>query len=210
MFTGIVETMGRIESVVEADGARTFEILGDTWVGEVSVGDSIAVDGACLTVESTDAPRFTVTAVETTLKRTRAGSYQSGTPVNLERAARIGDRLDGHFVTGHVDALGRCSSVEMRGTERLVRFEIPEDIDHLTLHRGSITINGVSLTVAEGPENGIIGIAVIPHTWEHTNLSVLRPGDLVNVEADLIGKYVGRMLASGRPGAPTAIPRDRS
>ena len=150
------------------------------------------------------------------LNLTLAGNYRPGVRVNLERALRMGSRLDGHLVQGHVDGLGRLESVMERGAEHHLHFSIPQDVARVTIPRGSLTINGVSLTVADGPTDepsevgaeprSRVGIAVIPHTWEQTNLSELRSGDPVNLEADLIGKYVGSMVAPYRPGVATTPP----
>lgn len=199
MFSGIIETVGTIRRVEPGEGATRFLIDAPVIAGELGLGDSVAVDGACLTVESLHDAGFAVTAVATTLSRTVAGAYQEGTKVNLERALRVGDRLDGHLVQGHVDGVGALRSREERADDVRFTFTIPADVARTTLPRGSITLNGVSLTVAEGPggEGGDqVGVALIPFTLEATNLGHLAPGDAVNVEADLIGKYVGRMVAS--------------
>jgi len=199
MFTGIVEDLGRIVGRIQEGGAATFWIEAGPWVEELTVGDSVAVDGACLTVEEATAHRFRVTAIETTLARTIAGEYSVGRTVNLERALRVGSRLDGHWVQGHVDGVGSLQSREQRGTEWFLSVAIPDSVESVTIARGSITINGVSLTVAERPCEGVVGVAIIPHTWTHTNLGALPVGSALNLEGDLIGKYVGRMLAPHLP-----------
>lgn len=200
MFSGIIESLGTIVGVEAKEGAATLTIRCDDLAGELALGDSVAVDGACLTVESRSGREFSVTAVATTLDRTIAGTYNEGTIVNLERALRVGDRLDGHFVQGHVDGVARLVDVDRRGSDVKLHFDVPAEIAKTTLNKGSITLNGVSLTVADGPagpDGNRIGVAVIPFTLGKTNLSTLKPNDVVNVEADLIGKYVGRMVASG-------------
>lgn len=199
MFSGIVETVGTIRKVEPGEGATGFLIGAPNIAGQLELGDSVAIDGACMTVESLAEGAFAVTAVATTLDRTIAASYAVGTSVNLERALRVGDRLDGHFVQGHVDGVGVLRSRQESARDVRFTFTIPEDIARMTLPRGSITLNGVSLTVAEGPGgegDRHVGVALIPFTLEATNLGDLTPGDAVNVEGDLIGKYVGRMVAS--------------
>ncbi len=204
MFSGIVETLGHVTQRVALEGATRFTIEAADIVESLRPGDSVAVDGACLTVESVDGPQFAVTAVATTLQRTIANSYAAGCRVNLERALRVGDRLDGHFVQGHVDGIGTLLDIHRDGADVRLKFGVPADVARATIEKGSITLNGVSLTVAGGPggEGGVeVTIAAIPFTLEHTNLGQLAPGDVVNVEGDLIGKYVGRMVALGQSPA---------
>ena len=189
MFTGLVEAVGRVDRVSEGSGGRTIAIAAP-FVDELSVGQSIAVDGACLTVTGLDGPRFEVTAVPATLERTVAGRYGEGTPVNLERALRVGARLDGHLVQGHVDGLATYLGQAEGIDGRRLRFRLPEAVARVTIPQGSITLSGISLTVAAIEEPSVCTVAIIPHTWEQTNLSSLSPGDAVNVEGDLIGKYV--------------------
>ncbi len=195
MFTGIVESVGRIVDVREEDGARRIRIRsGASFLEGVEVGDSISVDGACLTPVAVEEEEFAVQAVGTTLSRTIAGAYRAGMAVNLERALALGGRLDGHLVQGHVDGVGRLASVRGEGGRRLVEFSIPAEVHRLSLAHGSIALNGVSLTVNRLLEDDRVEVAVIPHTWSHTNFSELEPGARVNVEGDLIGKYVGKLL----------------
>ena len=162
----------------------------------------MAVDGTCLTVAALEAATFSVDVVPATLARTTAGGYQAGTPVNLERALRLGDRLGGHLVQGHVDGVGslvtRTDPAPDEGA-RLLTFRIPFEVARATILHGSITLNGVSLTVSELPGPDLVRIAIVPFTWEHTNLAALAPGAPVNVEADLIGKYVGKLLSVHTP-----------
>ena len=196
MFTGIVEAMGTVASVGELEGGRTIVIDAPPSVLEdLDVGGSIAVDGCCLTAVEVAEGSFRVEAIGTTLSRTVVARYHPGTRVNLERAVRVGDRLDGHIVQGHVDGLGELLRVEDAGEYRLMDFRIPDEVDRLTVLHGSIAINGVSFTVNALPEPGVCQVGVIPHTWEVTNLQFLEPGHPVNLEGDLIGKFVGRMLA---------------
>ncbi len=203
MFTGVVEVVGVVRKTEERDTTRRIRIGVPEWAGELQPGSSVAVDGACLTAVEVDEEGFSLDAVGTTLSRTVAGDYRPGTRVNLERAMPLGDRLEGHLVQGHVDGVGRLLDVRREGEYRLMDFEIPEEVAAFTLLHGSIALNGVSLTVnALSKENGC-QVAIIPFTWKHTNLGDLQPGDRVNVEGDLIGKYVGKMLghtASEGPG----------
>jgi len=194
MFTGIVEAQGRIRSVVDRDTTRRFAIECPE-LGEVVPGDSVAVDGACLTATDVHATGFSVDVVGTTLARTIAGGYGEGTTVNLERALRMGDRLGGHLVQGHVDGVGTLLDRVRDGEFWTLAVRVPEDVAAQTIPRGSITLNGVSLTVAELEDDGVCRIGLIPYTFHHTNLGSLPPGSPLNVEGDLIGKYVGRMLA---------------
>lgn len=194
MFTGIIERIGHIEAVEDTEQGRRLRIGVRGFVPPLPVpGDSISVDGACLTVVRIDAEGFEVDVIGTTLSRTIAGGYRVGTEVNLERAMRLGDRLDGHLVQGHVDGIGSLLSVSREGTWYRLRFAIPGEITSRTILHGSIAISGTSLTVnALGDRWCEVGI--IPHTWEHTTLSGLAPGDRINVEGDMIGKYVARLV----------------
>jgi riboflavin synthase len=200
MFTGIVEAVGTVVGLEEGSSTRRLVVeVASSFLEDVVPGASIAVDGACLTPTQVEEDRFTVEAIGTTLSRTIAGGYGRGTRVNLERALALGGRLDGHLVQGHVDGIGHLSSVREDGEFWRLVFHVPRAIWNLTLLHGSIALNGVSLTVnalGSAPE---LEVGIIPHTWAHTNLSHLSPGDPVNVEGDLIGKYVGRLLAQGLP-----------
>ena len=202
MFTGIVERSGEIRGVDDLETTRRFRIVVPGWGSELSLGDSVAVDGACLTVTEVAVDSFAVDVIGTTLDRTIAGRYAEGTRVNLERALVMGDRIDGHLVQGHVDGVGSLIKCEKDGEFWLMDFGLPAEVAEQTVGRGSIALNGVSLTVAELLGDGACRIGVIPYTFEHTNLGRLTPGDPVNVEGDLIGKYVGRMLANRGESGP--------
>jgi riboflavin synthase len=195
MFTGIIEATGRIGRTEDLATTRRFVIDAPAFAGELSPGESIAVDGACLTAVQADAGTFAVDVIGTTLERTIAGRYAEGTAVNLERAMRMGDRLDGHMVQGHVDGVGHLIQSRQDGEYWLMDFRIPADVAGITILHGSIALNGVSLTVSDIPEEEVVRIGIIPFTHAHTNLGTLRAGEPVNVEGDLIGKYVGRILA---------------
>jgi riboflavin synthase len=209
MFTGLVQSVGTITEAREMVGARRVSISAPGLAADLAIGESIAVDGACLTVVEVGKDVFSAEVVSSTLSRTVAGAYHPGVRVNLERAAVLGDRLGGHLVQGHVDGLGVLLGVTQQGETRLLDFRMPPAIQELTILHGSIAINGVSLTVNAVSEIGC-QVAVIPHTWQHTNLRNLRRGEAVNVETDMIGKYVAKLLAPWRPPrpAPSATPSE--
>ncbi len=195
MFTGIIEATGRIAEALDLDTTRRFRIEALALSGALEPGDSVAVDGACLTAVAVDRAVFDVDVIGTTLERTIAGRYRAGARVNLERAMCLGARLDGHLVQGHVDGVGRLEATRADGEYWLMDFRIPAEVAQTTILHGSIALNGVSLTVSGMPGPDLVRIGIIPFTWEHTNFGTLAPGDGVNVEGDLIGKYVGRILA---------------
>ena len=190
MFTGLVERTGQISAVGELKQAREFTITMPDWNDQLSLGESIAIDGICLTVAELIDDGFRVHAVQATLDRTTAGEWEAGRLVNLERSLRAGDRLGGHIVQGHVDATGTVEKLQRVGESMQMDVMMPEVVAEITVLHGSITIDGVSLTVSELPEDDVARIALIPHTWNHTNLSRLVPGERVNLEGDLIGRFV--------------------
>jgi len=196
MFTGIVERIGTVRSVSDLQSTRRFVLECGTVAGELALGDSVAVDGACFTVTELEPDAFAVDVIGTSLERTIAAGYVPGTKVNLERALEMGGRLDGHLVQGHVDGIGRMIQSVKDGEFWMMDLELPADVARLTVERGSVAINGVSLTVAAMPTDRVSRVGLIPYTHDHTNLGRLRAGDPVNVEGDLIGKYVGRILAA--------------
>jgi riboflavin synthase len=198
MFTGLIEEVGRMRDPRPLDNGRAFRIEATTVLEGLALGDSVAVDGVCLTVTALNADSFEVQCVATTLQRTTLGGYADGRRVNLERAMRLGDRLGGHLVQGHVDGVGTVRSVTPLGEMVLIDTELPDEVAPVTVLHGSIALNGVSLTVNDLPEAGVVGVSIIPFTWRHTALADLQPGDPVNVEGDMIGKYVRQLL--GRPG----------
>lgn len=198
MFTGLVEEVGRIRDPRPLENGRAFRIEAELVLDGLRPGDSVAVDGVCLTATGVDRGGFEVQAVATTLERTTLGGYGDGRSVNLERALAVGDRLGGHLVQGHVDGIGRVRSIKPLGEMVLIDVEVPEDVADVTVLHGSITVNGVSLTVNDLPAEAVVGLSIIPFTWDHTAFSELVEGDAVNVEGDLIGRYVRRLL--GRPG----------
>lgn len=205
MFSGIVETTGTVVGVASVENGRRIRLRAPEIVDGLRVGASIAVDGACLTAVEVLSDGFCADVIGTTLARTIAGRYAEGTRVNLERALRLGDRLDGHLVQGHVDGVGAVLAVVDEGETRLVELRLTDVVDAVTILHGSITVNGVSLTVNALPGAGRCQVALIPHTRAVTTLGDLRTGDAVNLEGDLIGKYVGRIVAS-RPPHPDPTP----
>ena len=193
MFTGLVEEVGSIRSIVpESTGVRV-TVQAEVVAGDAKIGDSIAVSGCCLTVVEVAGATFSAQAGTETLARTTLGGWQTGRRVNLERALSPTSRLGGHFVQGHVDGVGRGRSATPEGDTVRWRFSLPEGLDHLVVEKGSIAVDGISLTVT-GESQGEFEVAVIPHTMAHTNLGTLRPGDGVNLEMDILAKYVHRMV----------------
>ena len=192
MFTGLIEDVGTIGAIASGPAGR--EMLIRSAYRHLVDGESIAVNGVCLTVREHGEESFTVAAVETTLGRTTLGSWAVGQRVNLERALVAGARLGGHIVAGHVDAVGTVSSVEQSGDARLVALALPEEVMELSVLHGSITVDGVSLTINALPPDGTLQLSLIEYTLRHTTLGSLRVGDLVNIEADLIGKYVQKLM----------------
>jgi riboflavin synthase len=209
MFTGLIEALGRLESVEDRPPLRVFRIRTPAgFLDDVAPGDSVAVDGACLTAVEVEPERLTVEAIPQTLERTVAGRYRTGTVVNLEKALVLGTRLGGHLVQGHVDGMASLMRILEEGEAWRLHFRLPAEVHRATILHGSITLNGVSLTVnalgdPDDREPNHLEVGIIPHTWTHTNLSLLAPGDPVNVEGDLIGKYVARWM-SGRDAPPGA------
>ena len=197
MFTGLVDDVGTIEHVAVTAAGREFRIR-TRYTGLVE-GESIACEGVCLTVRefgpADGGSWFTVAAVVTTLERTALGGWVPGRRVNLERAMRAGDRLGGHIVQGHVDGVGIVRSVERRDDAWVIDVSLPGEFDALLVPHGSITVDGVSLTVNALPAPGIVQLSIIEYTHRHTTLGLRRPGDPVHVEADMIGKHVQRLLA---------------
>ena len=198
MFTGIVEELGTVRRVEPRAGGARFEFEADTVLGDVEIGASIAVNGCCVTVVEWGDGWWAADAVTESLERTALGTLEPGDPVNLERPMRLSDRLGGHLVQGHVDAVGRIESRDPLpdGSTR-ARFSAPPDLLRYVVEKGSITVDGVSMTVTSVDEGGF-GVAVVPHTLEVTTLGVKEPGDRVNLEVDMLAKYVERLLNGAR------------
>jgi riboflavin synthase len=190
MFTGIIETRGVVAEVVHHVSNVDFWIE-STITNELRVDQSVAHNGVCLTVVEIDGKRYRVTAVSETLVKTSLGRWKMGDTINIERALRIGDRLDGHLVQGHVDATGECIASETRNGSWIFGFRFPEEFAGLVIEKGSICLNGVSLTLFDVGLNEF-SVAVIPYTYDHTNFQSLKAGDTVNIEFDVLGKYLLR------------------
>jgi riboflavin synthase len=195
MFTGIVRELGRVASAEERSGGLVLEIEAVRTASALAPGDSLAVDGVCLTAEAVSDRRVTLHAVPETLSRTTLGRLREGVAVNLEPAMRAGEPLGGHYVQGHVDAVGSIQSVEAEGEGLRVFVAAPPEILRYLVEKGSVTLDGVSLTVAELSDDAF-AVALVPHTLEVTTLSELAPGREVNLEVDVLAKYVERLLDS--------------
>ena len=202
MFTGLVTAVGRLESAEAAAGGVAARVT-CPWEDLVP-GESVAVDGACFTVERAGTGWFEVKVVATSVARTTARDWAAGRRVNLERALRAGDRLGGHLVQGHVDGVGTVLAVTRQDDALLLDVRVPEAVAQATVPLGSIALDGVSLTVHAVPRPGVVQVALIPHTLAQTTLGERRPGDRVQVEGDVLGKYIVGLLGSrdASPGPP--------
>ena len=193
MFTGIVGEMGTIEAISATPGGARLRLAAPATAPECAVGDSVAIDGCCLTAVEVDDGALEFDAVAETLRRTTLGDLRAGDQVNVEAAMRMGDRLGGHWVQGHVDGVGQVTAVAPDGDGVRVTFSAPEAVARYTIEKGSVCVAGVSLTVAAYDDDGFT-VALIPHTRAVTTLGALEPGTRVNLEADLVGKYVERLV----------------
>jgi len=192
VFTGLIDDVGVVASVVHSSAGREFRI--ESRYDALVDGESIAVNGACLTVREHGNGWFTVAAVTTTLERTTIGEWTAGRRVNLERALQVGDRLGGHFVQGHVDGVATVVDVQQRDDARLVDLALPPGLAELMVQHGSVTVDGVSLTVNDLPAPERLQLSLIEYTLRHTTLADIVVGGRVHVEADMLGKYVQRLL----------------
>lgn len=190
MFTGIIEAQGKLVRI-DREGSNIHFTLSSAISEELKIDQSVAHDGVCLTVVAIGGGRHQVTAIEETLKRSKLGDWVVGSAINLERAMKADARLDGHMVQGHVDATARCTAVDVRDGSWYYRFQYEPTEEHLLVDKGSVCVNGVSLTVVE-PVGDTFSVAIIPYTYEHTNFHQLQAGDQVNLEFDIIGKYIAR------------------
>ena len=188
MFTGIVEKIGRVAKISLQGKNRHFFIESEL-APELKIDQSVAHNGVCLTVVGIQGKVYEVVAIDETLQKTSLGTWQVGDRVNLERAMKLGDRLDGHIVQGHVDQVGICYAIEDAQGSRFFTFHYDPSLGNMTIEKGSITVNGVSLTVVNS-QKGAFSVAVIPYTYDHTSFHTLKQGDKVNLEFDVIGKYV--------------------
>jgi len=194
VFTGIVRELGVVVEAAEAGGGRALAVRAPSTASRTRVGDSIAIDGCCLTATEVADGTMRFQAVPETIARSTLGTLERNEQVNVEPAIRAGEELGGHYVQGHVDAVGRIRSVETEGPGLRVVVEAPEAVLRYCVEKGSVTVDGVSLTVAELVDNAF-AVALVPHTLEATTLSALRPGQAVNLEADVLAKYVERLVA---------------
>lgn len=191
MFTGIIETLGTIVAL-EKENENVHVSVQISLTSELKIDQSLAHNGVCLTVVNIQKDIYTVTAIKETLDKTALQHWKVGDEVNLERAMKLGDRLDGHMVQGHVDETGICTHIEDQNGSWVFRFEYDANSKNITIEKGSITVNGTSLTVVDATKNGF-SVAIIPYTYEHTGFHNLAVGDAVNLEFDLIGKYIARL-----------------
>lgn len=191
MFTGIIEDLGTVQKL-EKEDSNLYLTMSSSFTNELKVDQSVAHNGICLTVTGIENKNYTVTAIRETLNKTNLGSLKKGDIVNLERAMKLGDRLDGHIVQGHVDQTAKCISVEEENGSWVFTFRYDKSFNNVTIEKGSITVNGVSLTVVNSKLNQF-SVAIIPFTYAHTTFNTLKIGDDVNLEFDVIGKYVKRL-----------------
>lgn len=192
MFTGIIEAVGIVENI-ERDGGNIHYTLSCPFSNELKIDQSLAHNGCCLTVTEKNDFIYKVTAIDETLEKTNLGEWKLGSVINLERCLIMNGRLDGHIVQGHVDTTGKVKSIENKDGSYLITIEYEKSEKFVTVPQGSITINGISLTVARSMENSF-SVAIIPYTWEFTNMKTLSENDIVNLEFDIIGKYVSRLM----------------
>jgi riboflavin synthase len=192
MFTGIIESLGEVQQL-ERDGGNLHISINSSITQELKIDQSVAHNGVCLTVVSLDGNVYTVTAIDETLQKTNLGEFKVGDKVNLERAMILGSRLDGHIVQGHVDQTGKCIAVLDKDGSWFFTFEYDTSQNNVTIEKGSITIDGVSLTVVDSGKN-TFSVAIIPYTYENTRFNAYKVGSTVNLEFDVIGKYVARIM----------------
>jgi riboflavin synthase len=206
MFTGIIKDVGTVGGIVPREGGLRLRVNYTSFetFGDLSVDESVSVNGACQTVVAAGKGWFEVDTVAETLKKTTFGSFRPGTKVNLERAVRPIDRLGGHFVLGHVDCVGSIAAIEETGQSRTITVSFPAEFDPWIVPVGSIAIDGVSLTVAH-TESSIFSVAIIPYTFGHTTIADLRKGSEVNLEFDILGKYVAKQHSAGKSSAGSRI-----
>lgn len=190
MFTGIIETLGEVVAV-QHDQTNIHFTVRSAITHELKIDQSVAHNGCCLTVVALEDDHYTVTAIRETLDKTNLGNWNTGTKVNLERCTQVGSRLDGHIVQGHVDTTGECIAIE--NLDGSWKYTFRYSTDHPTVEKGSVTVNGVSLTVVDSG-HGTFSVCIIPYTHEHTNFHTLEIGSVVNLEFDIIGKYVARLM----------------
>lgn len=201
MFTGIIEGLGTITQIRASNSGAHFTIEADFVLDQTEIGDSVAVCGACLTVVSKDGKRFATDVSPETLSKTTFRNAKAGDRVNLERALRFSDRLDGHLVSGHIDGLGMIKIRRTIGNAIIVGIEVPPSLSRYMIQKGSVAVDGVSLTINQCDTNGF-EVSIIPHTAKLTTIGFKKIGDPVNIETDMIGKYVERFIEDRRSGDP--------
>ncbi|HAA15748.1 MAG TPA: riboflavin synthase [Cytophagales bacterium] len=194
MFTGIIEALGTVKNIVQ-DGTNVHFDIESALASELKIDQSVSHNGVCLTVVSTGAEEYRVTAVDETLQKTNLGAWHVGSKVNLERSMMMGGRLDGHIVQGHVDQTGTCTQVQEVDGSWLFDFSFTPQ-GHVLVEKGSVCINGTSLTCFNVTDDSF-RVAIIPYTFEHTNFHQLKAGDTINLEFDILGKYVARLMQQG-------------
>ena len=194
MFTGIIETLGIVQEI-KKDKDNVHITIASSITDELQIDQSVAHNGICMTVVAINKNLYTVTAIGETIKKTTISHWQTGDMINLERAMKLGDRLDGHIVQGHIDQIGNCITAKETNGSWYYTFEYDETLENITIEKGSITVNGVSLTVVDSRKNEF-SIAIIPYTFENTNFKNFIVGTKVNLEFDVIGKYVSRLYAN--------------
>jgi riboflavin synthase len=193
MFTGIIEDLGIVESL-EREATNLHLTIQSRLASELKIDQSVSHNGVCLTVVKRNPNSYSVTAIKETLDKTNLNNLTEGAIVNLERGLKLGDRLDGHMVQGHIDQIGTCVNVQSQNGSWTYDFEYDPNLGNITIEKGSVTVNGVSLTVVDSKNNGF-SVAIIPYTHEHTNFKYFKIGSVVNLEFDVIGKYVSRLHA---------------
>ena len=191
MFTGIIETLGTIKEISKDQENLHLKVT-TSITNELKIDQSVAHNGICLTVVAIENDTYTVTAIKETVEKTTISSWQKNDVINIERAMKLGERLDGHIVQGHVDQIGRCLNIEEANGSWYFTFEYDKNLSNITIEKGSITINGTSLTVVNSKETEF-SVAIIPYTYENTNFKTFKKGTIVNLEFDVIGKYVKRI-----------------
>ncbi len=209
MFTGIIEAVGKVTNIERQGEAVRLTVSAPQIAEDVRIGDSVCINGVCLTATSTQAPQMTFDAVHETMRRTSLGNLQIGEGVNLERSLPVGGRLGGHIVQGHVDGAGRIASIRPVGNSWFVYIDAAPELMRYIVTKGSVAIDGISLTVVDAADR-TFSLSVIPHTWDQTTLREKRAGDPVNIECDIIGKYVEKMLGGYIAGGGEAVNRGGS
>ena len=191
MFTGIIENLGKVKSITKKESNINFQIQ-STLTNQLKVDQSISHNGVCLTVTKINSNNYEVTAIEETIKKTNLGNMNIGSVINLERAMKIDQLLDGHIVQGHIDQTGECSQVKTQNGSWIYTFEYDNSKKNITIEKGSIAVNGVSLTVLDSKKSSF-SVAIIPHTYKNTNFHKIIKGEIVNLEFDVLGKYIAKM-----------------